>query len=200
MNIAILGLGAIGSRVAIEVARALGNPFLSWSSNCHIDIVDSGKVELKNVYNQVYLTRHIGQKKATIVQYMISDVSSIETTAWHNHVDETNISRILRRSDLVIDCLDNANAKLVVAAECVLRNISCLHVGMNVGYGGIRWNSLSYTVSDDDGAPDVCTSDLNPSLAQLVAAATISVILRYVFEQDRINLSIGIENFSVIAS
>lgn len=200
MNTTILGLGAIGSRVAIEIARIFGNPYWAWQSPPIIEIVDSDKVELKNVYNQVYAPRHVGQKKATIIQYMMSDISSIQVAAIHNRVSESNISRIVRHSDLVIDCFDNAQSKLIVAAECALNNIACLHVGMNVGYGGIRWNSLSYTVSDNDGAPDVCTSDLNPGLSQFVAAATISVILHYIETGEQKNLTIGIENFSVIAS
>ena len=199
MNVTILGLGAVGSRVALELARVLDS-FLYWSSEPHINIVDDGFIELKNTRNQIYSPRHVGQKKATIARHLMSDISSISATAYHNHVDESSVTRLLRNCGLVIDCLDNASARIAVASECLVQDIPCLHVGMNVGYGGIRWNSNAYTVSDDDGAPDICTSDLAPGLGQFVAAAAVSVILRYLTHKEFVNLTIGIENFSVIAS
>lgn len=197
MRTVILGLGAIGSRVAVELARI----YQTLDINMTIGVVDCDRVESKNIINQFYMMRHIGAKKTSAIIDIAGNVApTILVSGFDHYINEANVARVLRHADLVVDCFDNSLSRNLVASECLLSETPCLHVGMSVGYGGIRWNTPAYMVSDDDGVIDTCTSDLNPGLAQFIAAATVSVVMHYLETQERTNLTVGIENFSVIAS
>ena len=189
MNIAICGLGAIGSRVALELARIAQPDYI---------LIDDDRVKAKNIANQGYLVRHVRFMKTAALAYMIFEISPSSRVAMiEKRLTSLNARKFLSGADLVVECFDNAESKMAVSRYSAAR---CLHVGMNVGYGGIRWDDENYTVSDSDSAPDICTSDLNPGMAQFVAAATVSVITNYLQNNIATNLSIAISNFHVIAS
>ena len=192
MNIAICGLGAIGSRVALELARIAQPDYV---------LIDDDRVKAKNIANQGYLVRHVRFMKTAALAYMIFEISPSSRVAMiEKRLTSLNARKFLSGADLVVECFDNAESKMAVSMCSLVEMIPCLHVGMNVGYGGIKWDNGNYTISDDDNAPDICTSDLNPGMAQFVAAATVSVIANYLQNNIATNLSIAISNFHVIAS
>ena len=135
MNIAICGLGAIGSRVALELARIAQPNYI---------LIDDDRVEAKNIANQAYLLRHVRSLKVAAIAHMISEISpSSHVNMIEKRLTHLNARKFLSGADLVVDAFDNAESRIAVSRYSTAR---CLHVGMNVGYGGIRWDDENYTV------------------------------------------------------
>lgn len=117
-KIAIIGLGAIGSPLAVLLIR-LGVK--------NITIVDRDFVELLNLQRQSYTEKDIGKPKAEALKKHLRDIdSSAKITALVNDIDKETI-KMLKNHDLVLDGTDNMETRFLLNDFCMKNRIPWIY-------------------------------------------------------------------------
>jgi molybdopterin/thiamine biosynthesis adenylyltransferase len=116
-NVVIIGLGALGSHVAL-FAR-------NWKAT--FTFIDFDKVEQKNVLAQFHTRMGLRQNKAQALVKSFQGLYGLRPKAVTNKVTEDNVGVLLHDADLVIDCTDNIAAREVIQTCVLAKDIPCLH-------------------------------------------------------------------------
>ncbi len=160
--IAIVGCGALGSRIAVELH---GQELVLW---------DDDRVEEHNVGTSAYSLQHTGRFK-TIALSELCARRGIRAEHVTDTLDRGNVSR-LSSAALVVDCLDNAPSRALLTRL----SVPTLHVGVSMsGSGSCLWDHEGYEVPDDGysrGQNPVCTHLLNAQLLRMTATVAVGVI------------------------
>ena len=102
-RVCILGLGGLGSNVAILLARS-GIGFLK--------LVDFDTVETSNLNRQQYRISHIGIKKTEAMKSIIREINPfVEVDILDIKVDRENIYSIVGDIEIVVEAFDRAETK-----------------------------------------------------------------------------------------
>ncbi len=106
-NVAIIGLGALGSMAAELLARAgIGT----------LIIIDRDVVEESNLQRQViYAEADIGKPKAEAAFHQLKAINStIKITPIITDINHNNIEKILKNVDVILDCTDNLYTRFLI--------------------------------------------------------------------------------------
>jgi molybdopterin/thiamine biosynthesis adenylyltransferase len=125
-RVLMVGCGALGNHIGLGlIGLGIGNIFL----------YDHDLIEDHNLNRQSLFTNEdIGKKKAdALKKRLLERNSKINITASTDKVTEENVSLILQKIDLVIDCVDNVETRQLLSRECLINNIPLVH-------GGISWD------------------------------------------------------------
>ena len=108
-KVCILGLGGLGSNVAILLARAgIG----------HLKLVDFDIVEASNLNRQQYRISHIGMKKTEAIKTIIKEINPfVEIETLDIKVDRENIYSIVGDIEIVVEAFDRAETKAMAIEE-----------------------------------------------------------------------------------
>ena len=108
-RVCILGLGGLGSNVAILLARAgIG----------YLKLVDFDIVEASNLNRQQYRISHIGLKKTEAIKTIIKEINPfVEVDTLDIKVDRENIYSIVGDIEIVVEAFDVAETKAMVIEE-----------------------------------------------------------------------------------
>ncbi|MEJ6471918.1 sulfur carrier protein ThiS adenylyltransferase ThiF [Fusobacterium nucleatum] len=108
-RVCILGLGGLGSNVAVLLARS-GIGFLK--------LVDFDTVEASNLNRQQYRISHIGLKKTEAMKSIIREINPfVEVDILDIKVDRENIYSIVGDSEIVVEAFDRAETKAMILEE-----------------------------------------------------------------------------------
>ena len=163
--IAIIGIGAIGSWLALYLARPEWE-LLLW---------DDDRVEQENLATSAFLEHHVGAFKSIVASELAAGkgcrarfiTDTLTNTNWLKMHPEN--------LDLVIDCLDNAPSRRVLHR----RPVPTIHVGVSdAGSGAVIWDE-NYQVPEDGyerGENPTCTHALNKAVLRMVATTAASVV------------------------
>ena len=112
-KICILGLGGLGSNVAILLARAgIG----------YLKLVDFDIVEASNLNRQQYRISHIRMKKTKAIKNIIKEINPfVKVDILDTKVDKENISSIVKDIKIIVEAFDRAETK-AMAIEKLLTN------------------------------------------------------------------------------
>jgi len=111
-RVLILGLGGLGSPVAMYLAAAgVG----------HLVLVDDDQVEMTNLQRQIaHTTASIGQSKVESAAATLAQINpDIEVTTRDERLDETALMEQVAKVDLVVDCTDNFTTRFMLNRACV---------------------------------------------------------------------------------
>lgn len=111
-RVLILGLGGLGSPVAMYLAAAgIG----------HLVLVDDDQVEMTNLQRQIaHTTASIGQSKVESAAATLAQINpDIEVTTRAERLDETALMEQVAKVDLVVDCTDNFTTRFMLNRACV---------------------------------------------------------------------------------
>ena len=108
-RVCILGLGGLGSNVAILLARAgIG----------YLKLVDFDIVEASNLNRQQYRISHIGMKKTEAMKTIIKEINPfVEVDTLDIKVDRENIHSIVGDIEIVVEAFDRAEIKAMTIEE-----------------------------------------------------------------------------------
>ena len=111
-KVCILGLGGLGSNVAILLARAgIG----------YLKLVDFDIVEASNLNRQQYRISHIGMKKTEAIKTIIKEINPfVEIETLDVKVDRENILSIVGDVEIVIEAFDVAETKAMAIEELLI--------------------------------------------------------------------------------
>ena len=108
-RVCILGLGGLGSNVAVLLARAgIG----------YLKLVDFDIVEASNLNRQQYRISHIGMKKTEAIKTIIKEINPfVEIEVLNKKVDRENILSIVGDVEIVVEAFDVAETKAMAIEE-----------------------------------------------------------------------------------
>ena len=108
-RVCILGLGGLGSNVAVLLAR---------SGIGYLKLVDFDIVEASNLNRQQYRISHIGIKKTEAMKSMIREINPfVEVNILDIKVDRENIYSIVGDIEIVVEAFDRAETKAMTLEE-----------------------------------------------------------------------------------
>ncbi len=110
-NILIIGLGGLGSPIALYLAAA---------GVKNIGIVDNDTIDISNLHRQILFTeKDIGKPKVEITNNKLKQINSkINVKKFFTKIHITNIQKIIKKFNIIIDGTDNFNSKLLINDFC----------------------------------------------------------------------------------
>jgi adenylyltransferase/sulfurtransferase len=119
-SVAVVGCGGLGSVAAELLARAgIGR----------MNLIDNDVVELSNLQRQsLYTEKDLDKKKALCLAKHLKGINStITVSAKPVKMGVKNVNALLKDSDLVLDCTDNIDTRLVINDFCAGNGIPWVH-------------------------------------------------------------------------
>ncbi|WP_339015015.1 sulfur carrier protein ThiS adenylyltransferase ThiF [Fusobacterium animalis] len=108
-KVCILGLGGLGSNVAVLLAR---------SGIGYLKLVDFDTVEASNLNRQQYRISHIGIKKTEAMKSIIREINPfVETGVLDIKIDRKNIYSTVGDIEIVVEAFDRAETKAMILEE-----------------------------------------------------------------------------------
>ena len=108
-RVCILGLGGLGSNVAVLLTR---------SGIGYLKLVDFDIVEASNLNRQQYRVSHIGMKKTEAMKSIIKEINPfVETDILDIKVDRENIYSTVGDIEIVVEAFDRAETKAMTLEE-----------------------------------------------------------------------------------
>ena len=108
-RVCILGLGGLGSNVAVLLAR---------SGIGYLKLVDFDIVEVSNLNRQQYRISHIGIKKTEAMKSIIREINPfVEVDILDIKVDRENIYSTVGDIEIVVEAFDRAETKAMILEE-----------------------------------------------------------------------------------
>lgn len=164
MNITIIGVGALGSHVTLFL-RNEGT----------IKIVDFDRVDQKNVLAQFHGKPGVGRNKVQALQQAMQFMFGLKLPGVPHKLTSDNCDVVMGGSDLILDCLDNAEARRLVQGYARQHKIPCLHgaLAADGSYGRVVWDENFVIDSENVAGQPTCEGGEHlPFIAQ--ASATIA--------------------------
>ncbi len=162
----------------------------------HLRVIDRDRVEERNLSTQPYQLDDVGGQKARVLAYSIYRAVGVEVSGEAVELTERNATRLLKGSDLVIDCFDNSPSRASVAAYCREHSMPCLHAGLADGYAEVLWNEI-YRVPSE-AADDICDYPLARNLVTLTVAIACETALESMITGVRRNWTATLRDLSIL--
>lgn len=186
IRLVVCGAGALGSNLISHLCR---------QGFKKITVIDRDRVEEHNIGTQVYAVDDIGALKADALRNLIYREVGEEIESIPKELDQKNVEKFLNGHEIVIDAFDNSASRRLVTEFCTARDLACLHVGVNDGYGELRWNE-KYIVPTGAG-DDICDYPLARNLILMVTAIAGEALIRFIVHGRKENYSITIGDLSI---
>jgi molybdopterin-synthase adenylyltransferase len=143
MKITIIGVGALGS----HLVQALRN------EDVELKVIDFDRVEMKNVASQFHFKNGVGKKKVEALKQAMQFCYGRKIDVVGNKLTADHDAQLLGGADLLVDCLDNGEARRVVQAFARANKIPCLHgaLAADGSFGRVVWDE-HFVIDDEPGA------------------------------------------------
>ena len=129
-KITVIGCGGIGGETIEMLARmGIGELIL----------VDEDAYDLSNLNRQTLATiTDLGLVKSEVAAEKVRLINPyVKTTAFNEHIDQTNIDKVIDDSDIVIDALDNVLTRVIVSRKAKEKGIPYIHGAIHGTMGQI---------------------------------------------------------------
>lgn len=183
MKITIVGAGALGS----HLVQALRN------EKVILTLVDFDRVEMKNVASQFHLRAGVGKKKTEALRGAMQFCFGRKVDVVGHKLTADNTTQLLGGAELLVDCLDNGEARRLVQGFARANGVPCLHgaLAADGGYGRIIWEE-DFVVDDEDvaGAATCEEGEFLPFI-QVVSAFLALAVQQFVQTRRKVGYSIS---------
>jgi hypothetical protein len=131
MRIVFCGVGALGSTAAV-LCRGLG---------AALAFVDFDRVESKNLAAQSFVKASLGKNKAEAMKLQLATFYGFKAEAFPVRLVPANVEALCGRSDLAVDCFDNAESRLVLQSWARASSRALVHAALSAdgSFGLVRW-------------------------------------------------------------
>ena len=129
-KITVIGCGGIGGET-IEMLARMGIGELV--------LVDKDAYDLSNLNRQTLATiADLGLTKSDVAEEKVRLINPyVKVTTFNEHVDQTNIEKVIGDSDIVIDALDNVLTRVIVSRAAKEKGIPYIHGAIHGTLGQI---------------------------------------------------------------
>ena len=119
-KIAVIGCGGIGGET-IEMLARMGVGSLT--------VVDEDAFDMSNLNRQTLASMaDLGIEKSAVAKDKVRLINPyVNITSYSEHVDETNIDKIIGDADIVIDALDNVLTRVILSRKAKEKGIPFIH-------------------------------------------------------------------------
>ena len=127
-KVAVIGAGGLGCFVLNELALAgVG----------YIRIIEDDNVSLTNLNRQfIYKESDISNSKVKVaVNYLRERNGLVELDGVEERLTEANATELLKNIDIVVDCVDNVETRMIVNDYCVDNDIPLVEAAVNGLHG-----------------------------------------------------------------
>jgi len=190
-TVAIVGVGALGSHV-VQFAR-------NWKA--HLVVIDHDRVEAKNIASQFHSHMGSGKQKAKALEASMSGLFRRPIAAFPVKLEGYNVSPLLKDVDLVIDCTDNLEARLLLqeyVKEHIYRHaIPCLHGCLSAAGDVARVIWTEHFTPDPEGETGQATCEDGENLwfHGMAGAALAGVAQRFLADGKKMSFQITPTSF-----
>jgi molybdopterin/thiamine biosynthesis adenylyltransferase len=129
-KITVIGCGGIGGET-IEMLARMGIGELV--------LIDKDAYDLSNLNRQTLATiNDLSLVKSEVAAEKVRIINPyVKTTVFNEHVDQTNIDKVIGDSDIVIDALDNVLTRVIVSRKAKEKGIPYIHGAIHGTLGQI---------------------------------------------------------------
>jgi molybdopterin/thiamine biosynthesis adenylyltransferase len=158
-KVAIVGCGALGSHIAVSLARAgIGD----------ITLIDHDIVKMENLGTQNYSQTDIGTEKAVALKKIVGSINKkIKVTAIKTRLTARNADKLFAKKDIVLDGTDNIEARWAISDACARAGIPWV-------YGSCARSLGSYAVFYPRGPCFRCVFPKRPR--KIETADTVGIL------------------------
>jgi len=149
MNIAVIGLGGIGSILCERLARYLA---YSAESGVNLLLVDGDEYESKNFIRQDF-TR-MGNKAEVKAADLKMQFPQINVSSFPAYVNTTNLAEVIKEGSIVFLCVDNHKTRMIVSNYSNnLKDVTLISGGNDLIDGNVQ---IYIRKDSKDVTPDLC--------------------------------------------
>ena len=163
MRIVFCGVGALGSQAAV----------LCRNIDATLVFIDFDRVESKNLLSQAFVKQSVGKNKADALKLQLMNFHGTKAEAFGVRLSDDNVSTLLAKADLVVDCFDNQESRLLVSDWCRARNKPLVHAALAAdgSFGLVRWDARFVADPEDHEGQATCEGGEHLPLIGLLTAA-----------------------------
>ncbi len=182
MKITIIGAGALGS----HLVQALRNEEVT------LKVIDFDRVEMRNVASQFHFRNSVGKKKTEALKAAMHFCYGRKIEVVGNKLTADNVTQLLGDADLLVDCLDNGEARRLVQGFARANGVSCLHgaLAADGGFGRVIWDQ-HFVIDDTGGDAPTCEDGEFLPFIVLTAAHLAHAIQRFLRDGRKTGYSIS---------
>jgi hypothetical protein len=142
MKVTIVGVGALGSHL-VQFLR---------NEEVTLHVIDFDRVEQRNVASQFHSKTSVGKKKVDALKQSMAFLYGRRVSTIGHMVTKGNVGALLSEADLIIDCLDNGEARRLVQDWVCATGIPCLHGALSPdgSFGRVIWDK-NFVIDDEAG-------------------------------------------------
>lgn len=131
-KIVIVGIGALGSHVAMLLRNEKEG----------LKVVDFDRVDRKNVLSQFHGKSSVGKNKTMSLAQSMNFLFGVKVESVPHKLTADNGEAILKDAELVIDCVDNIETRLLLSELANQMNFPLLHgaLAADGGFGQVVWD------------------------------------------------------------
>ena len=130
--ITFAGVGALGS-TCLQFLR---------NEEAKFRVIDFDRVEQKNVLSQFHGKASVGKNKTQSMGQTMKFLFDLRIECLPRKIQDNNVKALLKGSDLVIDCLDNLEARTLIQDYVRDNDIPCVHgaLAADGAFGRVIWD------------------------------------------------------------
>jgi len=156
VSITVVGVGALGSH------------FVQFMRNeAALRVIDFDRVEQKNVMSQLHARNSVGKGKVMAIQQVMQFLFGLKVEGVPHKLTSDNVDQLLGNANLIVDCLDNAEARILVQEYARKNKVPCLHgaLAANGEMGRVVWDEQFVIDSAPAGAATCEGGEFLPFIA-----------------------------------
>jgi len=168
-KIIVVGVGALGSHV-VQFVRSIPQIALT--------VIDDDRVEQKNVSSQFHPKQAVGRGKVLALQQTMSFLFSRRMVTVPHRLTSDNVETLLKDADLLVDCLDNAEARGLVQRYARRHEVACVHgaLAADGSFGRVIWDGQFHIDQEPgEGAPTCENGEHLPFIAATAAHLALAI-------------------------
>lgn len=154
-KVLVVGCGGLGNAASV---------YLAASGIGKLHLVDFDTVSLSNLHRQVfYTTEDIGKSKAEVLAKYIESISPfVKVKISETAVSKSNVFKLIKDVDYVLDCTDSLPIKYLVNDACVLKEKPLIYGSLYKFDGYVA----SFNIKNSEGAFGANLRDAFPEMSK----------------------------------
>lgn len=147
-KVTVVGVGALGSHV-VQLLRSV--------KDITLFVIDFDRVEQKNVMSQFHGKPSVGKLKTQALQQTMNFLFGMKIDVASHKLTKDNAKELLGGADLIVDCLDNAEARRIVQEFARATETPCLHGALdaNGSFGRVIWDA-GFVIDEETEGQATC--------------------------------------------
>ncbi len=125
-KVAVVGCGGLGTYVSLLLtSTGVGN----------LRLIDGDRPSESNLNRQFFYSGEEGLKTEILRKKLKEVNKEVEIEIISEFINEENVSRVIGKCDVIVDCLDSVASRLILNRYAMLENIPLAHGGIDGFYG-----------------------------------------------------------------